>query len=83
MYLSAWVKFLSLLYGARLKGAPPEILDPWVTKYVNDLRNGRRDLAADLQSLGEDCRTRNTCLGYQSAIRTLLAEQDISLSPKG
>ena len=83
MYLSAWVKFLSLLYGARLKGASPEILDPWVAKYVNDLRNGRRDLAADLQALGGSCRTHRTCLGYQSAIRTLLAEQDISLSPKG
>jgi len=83
MYLSAWVKFLSLLYGARLKGASPELLDPWVAKYVNDLRNGRRDLAADLQALGENCRTPKTCLGYQSAIRTLLAEQDISISPKG
>jgi len=83
MYLSAWVKFLSLLYGARLKGASPEILDPWVAKYVNDLRNGRRDLAADLQAMGASCRTHKTCLGYQSAIRSLLAEQDISLSPKG
>ena len=83
MYLSAWVKFLSLLYGARLKGASPETLDPWVARYVNDLRNGRRDLAADLQALGENCRTPRTCLGYQSAIRTLLAEQDIGLSPKG
>jgi integrase len=83
MYLSAWVKFLSLLYGARLKGTSPEILDPWVAKYVNDLRNGRRDLAADLQALGENCRTSKTCLGYQSAIRTLLAGQDIRLSPTG
>ena len=83
MYLSAWVKFLSLLYGARLKGASPEILDPWVAKYVNDLRNGRRDLAADLQALGENCRTRKTCLGYQSAIRALLAGEDLSLSPGG
>jgi len=83
MYLSAWVKFLSLLYGARLKGASPEILNPWVAKYVNDLRNGRRDLAADLQALGENCRTRKTCLGYQSAIRALLAGEDLSLSPGG
>ena len=82
MYLSAWVKFLSLLYGARLKGASPEVLDPWVAKYVNDLRNGRRDLAADLRALGENCRTPKTCLGYQSAIRTLLTEQDIRLFPK-
>ena len=81
MYLSAWVKFLSLLYGARLKGASPEILDPWVAKYVNDLRNGRRDLAADLRALGERCRTPKTCLGYQSAIRTLLAGEDLALSP--
>jgi len=83
MYLSAWVKFLSLLYGARLKGASPEILEPWVGKYVNDLRNGRRDLATDLQALGESCRTRKTCLGYQSAIRALLAGEGLSLSPKG
>jgi integrase len=83
MYLSAWVKFLSLLYGARLKGASPVILDPWVAKYVNDLRNGRRDLAADLQVLGESCRTRKTCLGYQSAIRALLAGEDLALSPGG
>ncbi len=81
MYLSAWVKFLSLLYGARLKGASPETLDPWVAKYVNDLRNGRRDLAADLRALEEHCRTRRTCLGYQSAIRTLLAGENIALSP--
>jgi integrase len=83
MYLSAWVKFLSLLYGARLKGASPEVLDPWVARYVNDLRNGRRDLAADLQAFGETCRTTKTCVGYQSAIRTLLAGQDIRLSPTG
>jgi len=83
MYLSAWVKFLSLLYGARLKGASPEVLDPWVARYVNDLRNGRRDLAADLQALGENCRTPKTSLGYRSAIRALLAGQDISLSPSG
>ena len=83
MYLSAWVKFLSLMYSARLNGASPEILDPWVAKYVNDLRNGRRDLAADLQALGGSCRTPKTCLGYQSAIRTLLAGEDLSLSPKG
>lgn len=83
MYMSAWVKFLSLLYGARLKGASPEILDPWVAKYVNDLRNGRRDLALDLQTLGENCRTLKTCLGYQSAIRTLLAGEDLSLTPSG
>ena len=83
MYLSAWVKFLSLLYGARLKGASPETLDPWVAKYVNDLRNGRRDLAADLRALGENCRTRKTGLGYQSAIRTLLAGADLSLTPSG
>ena len=83
MYLSAWVKFLSLLYGARLKGASPEILDPWVAKYVNDLRNGRRDLATDLLTLGENCRTRKTSLGYQSAIRTLLAGENLSLIPPG
>jgi integrase len=83
MYLSAWVKFLSLVYNARLKGASPEILDPWVAKYVNDLRNGRRDITADLQALGEICRTPATCLGYQSAIRTLLSEEAISLPPGG
>jgi integrase len=81
MYVSAWVKFLSLVYHARLKGAPPATLDPWVAKYVNDLRNGRRDLARDLSTLGENCRTRRTCLGYQSAIRTLLAGENLSLSP--
>jgi integrase len=37
MYVSAWVKFLSLVYNARLAGASPEILAPWVAKYVNDL----------------------------------------------
>jgi integrase len=83
MYMSAWVKFLSLLYNARLKGASPETLDPWVAKYVNDLRNGRRDLALDLQALGEHCRTRKTFLGYQSAIRTYLAGEDLSLAPSG
>jgi len=83
MYLSAWVKFLSLMYSARLKGASPETLDPWVAKYMNDLRNGRRDLAADLQALGENCRAPKTCLGYQSAVRTLLAGAGISVSPKG
>jgi len=81
MYLSAWVKFLSLLYGARLKGASPETLDPWVGKYVNDLRNRRRDLAADLRALEENCLSHKTCLGYQSAIRTLLAGEDIALAP--
>jgi integrase len=83
MYMSAWVKFLSLLYGARLKGASAEILEPWVAKYVNDLRNGRRDLAADLEALGESCRAPKTCLGYQSAIRTLLAREKISLPRRG
>jgi integrase len=83
MYVSAWVKFLSLAYGARLKGASPEILDPWVAKYVNDLRNGRRDLAADLRALGESCRAPKTCLGYQSAVRTLLTRTGISLPPTG
>ena len=82
MYVSAWVKFLSLLYGARLRGASPGVLDPWVAKYVNDLRNGRRDLAADLQALEGACRTPRTCLGYQSAIRTLLAGENLSLAPK-
>ncbi len=79
MYVSAWVKFLSLLYGARLKGASPEILEPWVAKYVNDLRNGRRDLASDLRSLGEACRTPKTFAGYESAIRTFLARENLSL----
>ncbi len=83
MYMSAWVKFLSLLYGARLKGASPETLDPWVAKYVNDLRNGRRDLAADLEALEGSCRSRKTALGYQSAIRTLLAREGLSLPPEG
>jgi integrase len=83
MYLSAWVKFLSLVYSARLKGASPGILDPWVAKYINDLRNGRRDLSTDLQALAGACRTRRTCLGYQSAIRTLLAGAGIALPPAG
>lgn len=83
MYMSAWVKFLSLHYGARLKGASPEVLEPWVAKYVNDVRNGRRDPAADLRALGESLRTPRTRLAYQSAIRALLAEADIPLSPKG
>jgi len=83
MYVSAWVKFLSLLYGARLGGASPETLDPWVAKYVNDLRNGRRNLASDLRALGEVCRTRKTGLGYQSAVRTLLAGIDPPLLPTG
>ncbi|MDD1667392.1 MAG: site-specific integrase [Methanomicrobiales archaeon] len=83
MYMSAWVKFLSLLYGARLKGASPETLDPWVAKYVNDLRNGRRDLAADLEALDGSCRSRKTSLGYQSAIRSLLAREGLSLPPEG
>jgi integrase len=83
MYLSAWVKFLSLVYSARLKGASPGVLDPWVAKYVNDLRNGSRNLARDLQALGGACRTRSTSLGYQSAIRTLLADSDIALPPAG
>jgi len=82
MYVSAWVKFLSLLYGARLQGASPGILDPWVAKYVNDLRNGRRDLAADLRTLENACRSPRTSLGYQSAIRTLLAGENLSLAPK-
>lgn len=81
MYGSAWIKFLSLVYGARLKGASPALLDPWVAKYVNDLRNGRRDLAADLRALEAACRSRRTCLGYRSAIRTLLAEAGIALPP--
>jgi integrase len=82
MYVSAWVKFLSLVYSARLKGASPEILDPWVAKYVNDLRNGRRDLSADLRALGEGCRTPKTGEGYQSAIRTLIGRVDSSLLPE-
>jgi integrase len=82
MYVSAWVKFLSLVYSARLKGASTEILDPWVAKYVNDLRNGRRDLAADLRALGEGCRTPKTCQGYQSAIRTFIGRVDPSLLPE-
>jgi integrase len=83
LYVSAWVKFLSLVYGARLKGSSPGMLEPWVAKYVNDLRNGRRNLARDLQALGGACRTRSTSLGYQSAIRTLLADSDIALPPAG
>jgi integrase len=83
MYVSAWVKFLSLAYGARLKGSPTEILDPWVAKYVNDLRNGRRLLADDLRALGENCRAEKTCRAYQHAIRTLLSRVDPSLLPQG
>jgi integrase len=83
MYMSAWVKFLSLLYGARLKGTSPEVLDPWVAKYLNDLRNGRRDLAADLETLDRSCRSRKTGLGYQSAIRTLLAHEGVAFPPEG
>jgi integrase len=83
MYVSAWVKFLSLAYSARLKGSSPEILDPWVAKYVNDLRNGRRNLTADLRALEESCRTPKTCQVYQSAIRTLLSRVDPSLLPQG
>jgi len=83
MYVSAWVKFLSLLYGARLKGASAEILEPWVAKYVNDLRNGRRDLASDLRSLREACRTPKTFAGYESAIRTFLARENLSLPRAG
>jgi integrase len=82
LYVSAWVKFLSLVYGARLKGSSPEILEPWVAKYVNDLRNGRRSLSTDLGALGENCRSRRTCLAYRSAIRTLLAAADLTLLPK-
>jgi integrase len=83
MYVSAWVKFLSLAYGARLQGSSPEILDPWVAKYVNDLRNGRRFLADDLRALGENCRTRKTGQTYGHAIRTLLSRVDPSLLPQG
>src|SRR5512136_2333403 len=81
MYRSAWVKFLSLLYGARLKGASPGVLDPWVAKYLNDLRNGRRDLAEDLESLGESCGSRKTALGYQSAVLLLLAREGLVPPP--
>ena len=48
---------------------------------MNDLRNGRRDLAADLRALDAACRSRRTCIGYQSAIRTLLAEAGIAIQP--
>ncbi|HVP25347.1 MAG TPA: tyrosine-type recombinase/integrase [Methanomicrobiales archaeon] len=58
------------------------MLEPWVAKYVNDLRNGRRNLAADLGALEGDCRSRRTCLAYQSAIRTLLAGADLTLLPR-
>jgi integrase len=81
LYVSAWVKFLSLAYGARLAGASPEVLDPWVGKYVNDLRNGRRDLAADLRTLEESVRSPKTGQAYQSAIRTLLAGREGSSEP--
>jgi integrase len=83
MYVSAWVKFLSLAYNARLKGASPDLLDPWVAKYVNDLRNGRRDLASDLRAMEGTLRSPKTFLGYRSAIRTLLAEAGIALPPVG
>jgi integrase len=83
MYVSAWVKFLSLAYSARLKGASPSVLEPWVAKYVNDLRNNRRDLATDLRALGGACRSPRTTLGYQSAVRSLLAEAGIALPPGG
>ena len=73
LYVSAWVKFLSLVYSARLAGASPEILEPWVAKYANDLRNGRRDLASDLRILEEQVRSPKTCQTYRSAIRTLLS----------
>ena len=83
MFVSAWIKFLSLAYHARLKGASPALLDPWVAKYVNDLRNGRRDLSADLRALEGGCRSRKTFLGYQSAVLTLLAGAGIPLPPGG
>ena len=81
MYVSAWVKFLSLVYGARLAGASPEILDPWIGKYVNDLRNGRRDLDADLRALEGTLRSPKTAQSYQSAIRTFLAGREGSREP--
>jgi integrase len=83
LYVSAWVKFLSLVYGARLAGASPEILDPWVGKYLNDLRNGRRDLATDLGALEESVRSPKTGQAYQSAVRTLLAEAHLPLTTGG
>jgi integrase len=83
MYVSAWVKFLSLAYHARLAGASPEVLAPWVAKYVNDLRNGRRDLAADLETLAGSCGSRRTALGYQSAIRLLLSREGLASLPAG
>ncbi|HMK15913.1 MAG TPA: site-specific integrase, partial [Methanomicrobiales archaeon] len=81
LYVSAWVKFLSLVYSARLAGTSPELLEPWVAKYANDLRNGRRDLASDLRILEEQVRSPKTCQTYRSAIRTLLATVDLSPPP--
>jgi integrase len=81
LYVSAWVKFLSLVYGARLAGASPEILDPWVAKYVNDLRNGRRDPEADLGMLAEGVRNPRTVQTYRSAICTFLATTDLPRRP--
>ncbi|HVN65279.1 MAG TPA: site-specific integrase [Methanomicrobiales archaeon] len=83
LYVSAWVKFLSLAYGARLAGASPEILEPWVAKYANDLRNGRRDLDTDFQALGEAIRAPKTLQAYRSAIRTVLAGANIPLPREG
>jgi integrase len=82
MYVSAWVKFLSLVYNARLPGASPEVLAPWVAKYVNDLRNGRRDLTADLGALGDRVQNPGTRQTYQSAIRTFLATTDLPRQPR-
>jgi integrase len=81
MYVSAWVKFLSLVYNARLAGASPEILAPWVAKYVNDLRNGRRDLDADLRILEDRVRSPKTCQTYRSAICTFLAGTNLPPRP--
>ena len=81
LYVSAWVKFLSLVYSARLAGTSPELLEPWVAKYANDLRNGRRDLASDLRILEEQVRSPKTGETYRSAIRTLLATLDLSPPP--
>ena len=82
-YVSAWVKFLSLAYGARLGGTSAALLEPWAARYANDLRNGRRDLAADLQALSGACRSGRTATAYQGAIRSTLADAGIALHPAG
>jgi integrase len=82
LYVSAWVKFLSLVYSARLAGATPEVLAPWAAKYVNDLRNGRRDLDADLRILGDRVPNPKTSQTYQSAIRTFLATAGLPRQPE-